>query len=325
MYESSLKNRVFSTLSRAKNKSSLGIQRIFILPTIAGLVFLSSVIIVFLYGASNQRADLMGISLFLSLLFLLAMIESIVNLRGVNFSVESFVYICADKNNSIAINIQSDHEAHGLQIDFDHRSRWKMFWLDQFGIAATKETAVLRLNLDPLARGIHTLPKLMCRSRFPFGLILSWRVIDLKKMIVVYPYPRGESWAEFMGHSMISQRQLKQDFDSEFLEYKVWNITDGVNRIDWKSSGKRGQYMTRVFEDSNQVEGNERILKLSAARQTDTEQKISQVCKWCFEAFDQQQRFSIDLFGQVSEMGSGDNHLKSVLEILANFKFEKQN
>ncbi len=202
--------------------------------------------------------------------------------------------------------------------------------LQQFGISLSKKNQLVKENneLDkfdaapflefqkrvpwvPLKRGKSQLPYIHVYSSFPFGLLRSWKYIQKKEEVIVYPELKGSHQFPIeLGLNHSAQEK------SLFKQHRNYTPGDPVLRVDWKVSQRVQSLQIREYEAS------ESSLTIALRWEhtkhlSDFEERISQLALWVDTAESQGCRYSL-FFGKTKiEEGSGILHWSKCMTALS--------
>ncbi|MCX5759405.1 MAG: DUF58 domain-containing protein [Candidatus Hydrogenedentes bacterium] len=109
-----------------------------------------------------------------------------------------------------------------------------------------RRSVVLRSSLTFKHRGVHSLPPMVVRSGFPFGLFEHGRPIRDDVEVVVYPRVKSvrSAWLEHLPGAHAVPRIVRGGGD-EFFSLREYIPGDDVRLIAWRASAKKGVVLVR--------------------------------------------------------------------------------
>jgi uncharacterized protein (DUF58 family) len=97
------------------------------------------------------------------------------------------------------------------------------------------------------ARGARRFARVRVASRFPFGLVLRWRDIDVPVDVLVYPgWERGVAENGGAGNGDVPAPRAARDGVGELGGLRPYVAGDPVRRIHWPSSARTGTPLVTV-------------------------------------------------------------------------------
>jgi uncharacterized protein (DUF58 family) len=109
-------------------------------------------------------------------------------------------------------------------------------------------------EIPNMPRGEHQFSKIQLKIRDPLSLIEKRKVFLIKDTLVVYPILKKTYFQEFQSdyelgkHVNVIRRNRESSVVSNVREYQPG---DRLSTIDWKSTAKRAELMSKDFEDKN--------------------------------------------------------------------------
>ena len=287
-------------------------RRIYILPTRFGAVF-GGLVLAMLLGSLNYDA-----SLGFALTFLLAGLGLVVmhhchnNLLGLtlHFAGARPVFAGATAEFRIQIDNGTDLPRRELELDHDGRASGPA---DLEAGATTTLTAAV-----PAARrGWLPLGRFVLVTRHPGALFRAWTWVHMEARCLVYPAPAppGRPFPE--GEAGDSARTRPVRGDADFSGLRSAERGDPPGRIAWKAYARSDELLLKLFSSG---EGQPLALDWDALPELDTETRLSQLARWCLDAAESLQSFSLTLPGVHIPLGNGDRHLHECLRALALFE-----
>lgn len=299
-------------------------QRIFILPSRAGLGF-GVLLIVMWLGAINYNNSLGHMLTFLLVsLALVAMIHSVRNLRDIELQAQGLRPVFAGDSVPFQIDIKTrDRSRYQLQFA-SHPQFSKSFnpykWMRGFESLQTIDEVSERrqfatLYLAPRSRGQHSLARLRVASTFPLGLFYSWRYFPVDARVLVYPEPDGNQALPFSAvygdESVLPTNTSGRD---DFAGLKSFRPGEPLHGIAWKALARDGVMRSKQFQGQTAP-----VLWLNwqAVDAAGHEQRISQLARWVVDAHAQGLSFGMTLPDETIVPAYGDAHYHQCLTSLA--------
>lgn len=296
---------------KAFHAHSLQRQRIYIVPTRAGLLFIGVNFTLFLMGLvyANNLVLLLAFAIFASLLLIMFQTHSI--LEG---CLDTSIKIHSASAQEIQLNIVNSSK-NGSEngpkqlIAFELKTNTQRLYANprQGRYPLSASTPKNKQKNKPVPRGKYALTHFKTWTTGEQGLFYVWRWSSLQETFYVYPspIPAPES---LRGHSKESERGSQ-----EFEEHKRFANSENPNRIDWKVYARSGELMSKVFNqdltrawllDQSSIEGEKEVQI----------QKMAWLVNHCFH---NALSWSIKGPGYHLAPGSGANHWRTSMELIS--------
>ncbi len=300
-------------------------QRVFIFLTRYGLIF-SANLMVMLIGAVNYNNSLAYALIFLlSGLFLVAMLHTYSNLRGLIISASPADAVFAGQQASFPLVFDNRQGNFRLAIDLQTQVRTKK----RFRIKPiyTTNTSVdiaahsmhsLGFILDAPSRGYLVPGRIKISSTWPLGLFRAWSYMQINQRCVVYPQPKGTIMLPAMTMIEEEEQAGKGSGTEDFIGFRQYQTGDSMRAVDWKAYARERGLLSKRFS------GKSTKKILIDWQQTnhigDTESRLSQLCLWIIEAEKQQAQYSLAIPGSAGlDFANGDRHKHQCLQALAGY------
>lgn len=224
----------------------LNSQRIYILPTRAGVIF-ACIVFTMLLGAMNYNNN-MGFAL----TFLLAGIGIISihhchrNLAELNlhylggqpvFAGDYLVFRFVLENTSMV-------------------SRWqiKLAWDDEWTIcnelpAESREPVAVRVRTA--SRGRVPVPRIQLSTRFPLGLLRAWAWVNMDFNELAYPAPSRRGSRDQFGYSGQTTSGYDRGGDDDFSGLRDYRLGDPPKHIAWKALARTGETLVTEYRSGS--------------------------------------------------------------------------
>jgi uncharacterized protein (DUF58 family) len=301
-------------------------NRIFILPTRAGLVFAGVAMTVWL-GSLNFN---------LQLGFLLAFLVLSISLVGMYQTHRNLVQLAvreqrvapvhagevADFDFVIDNPTSEARFAVNLAFVLPRRRRTKSrheperpmqgVWVD----VAASSSARVSIGLPTRRRGRRLCPRVRISIRFPFGLWEAWAYASPLMTTVVYATPESDAPPLPLGSG--GDRDIANGVvagNDDFAGVRPYRAGDPLKSIAWRLAARSDELSVKLFESSA---GEETVLDFDALpRSLPVEQRIARLTRWVLVADAAGLRYSLHLPGGHIPTGTGPAQRVRCLEALA--------
>jgi uncharacterized protein (DUF58 family) len=284
-------------------------KRIFILPTRQGLVFLGLIalllLIAFVYN--NNLAYLL--SFLLGSVFFITILHSFKALAGLVVTPGQTHAAFAGEKAGFDLHLSNPTRETRFKLQL-HLSETAVFSLE------AQQKQCITLYSPTQKRGWQPCGKIVLSSTYPFGLFRAWSILHFDSKALVYPKPAKDllAFPESAG-SENQQGQAKKGSD-EFYGLKEYQSGDPIRHIHWKAFAKGLGLFSKQYSGETFAE---LWLDYEAAPGHDTEQRLSQMCRWLVDADKEGLHYGFILPGLKIAPSSGTAHFKKCLEALALF------
>ena len=289
---------------------SLKRRRIYILPTLFGVVF-ALMVFAMLLGSLNYNA-----SLGFTLTFLLTGVGLVVmhhchnNLLGATIKFLGAAPVFAGERAEFRIAVGNDSLAPRLEIELgvgEHATGP----VD----VAPGATEVLRLGMPTQRRGWIRLERFRVETRYPARLFRAWTWVHMDTRCLVYPRPAdpGRPLPDGSGGGVRGQPSRGDD---DFAGLRSAAAGDPLHRIAWKAYARNDVLLLKEFASGTDQECR---LDWDSLPELDVEERLSQLARWCLDADTAGRSLALRLPGKEVPLGLGTEHLAACLEALALF------
>lgn len=289
-------------------------QKIYILPTRFGIVFLGAIIVVLLAGAaySNNLVNLLAFFM-LSIAFV-CMVQTHNNLKYIS------VPLC-----HVDSGFASQHVT--LQTVLENASNTPRFNLD----AAPKQIKVLH-NIEsvlPLMahgtlklkgtyqiseRGPYRLKRVKISTIYPLGLFYAWSWYKIDAKFYVYPKVEGKLPLPQPKYELNDSSKAQARGGDDFSGHRKYNQGDSSRHIDWKAYARGRPLLTKEFNDGAP---QALLFDWQAVPLVNEEQKLSQITSWIEQAKQRQVPYALQMPKVFIPPSFGPKHDQRCLELLA--------
>lgn len=294
----------------AGDSVTLNQRRIFIIPSRIGLAFCMSLLLMLLAAINYQNSLAYGLTFLLASVFLVSIPHTYRNLAGLSLRAGAVPAVFAGEQADFQIGLSSSGLAHQAVA-----LGWTKSSLQMLDVPADGRCE-FHLRLPAERRGWLRAPRLRVESRFPLGLWVAWSQVDLQQRALVYPRPLLGALPLSDGQAVEIEAQghcLQSLGADDYQGVRAYQPGDSRRRLHWKAYS-RGQGL--LVKDFTAFSGGELLLDFEAL-EGDTERRLSSLCYWVEALSMKQQRFALQLSGQLIGPDAGEAHRRACLQALA--------
>lgn len=290
--------------------TELGPQRVFILPTRAGLAF-AGLLLVLLLGAINYNNNLIfGLSFLLAGLGLVTMLHTYRNLVRLEVQAGQGRPGCAGERIAYQVWLRPGDTRPRRAIEL--RTGKTGVWVD-VGCEATP----VWLSRASVRRGRLPLGRVTVSTRFPLGLFRAWSRVEFTHAEPVYPAPAAPGWpppcSGASGHGDLGNTDLGQE---DFRGLRPYRPGDSLRQVDWKALAREQGLLTKEFAAAQPPED---WFDFDALPGVGTEARLNRLCRWILDAERGQHVYGLRLPGVVIPPARGSAHRNRCLLALCDF------
>jgi uncharacterized protein (DUF58 family) len=287
-------------------------SRIFILPTATGLLF-AGILLIMLFGAITYNNSMGHLFTFLAgSMALVSILHTYRNLAQLRFASGKTHPVFAGERAGFEILATNPGPLQRLGVQLQPRGEPPV----SFDLAAQQTTRVT-LQRSTVRRGIMQLGHCTVSTRYPLGLFRAWAYLELQAECLVYPRPGPE---RPLPQSLAYKPHESGDKGrgvADFVGFRAYRPGDSPRHVFWKAAAREQALLVKQF-GGDRVD--ETLLDWQALAGMDTEQRLSQLCRWVLEADHNQQSYGLRLPGTEIPIASGSTHRHRCLEALARFE-----
>ncbi len=304
-------------------ESLLRQNRIFIIPTRAGLGLALLLLVLFVASANYS------LSLGFGLTFLIgscAIVDMCLTYRNL-----AHLFLAPGRASPVFAGEEAAFELHLI-----NRSRYDRYgiWLgglklpaprpEQSADIAADSSCQLTLQVLALQRGWLAAPTVRLQTRFPLGLLRAWSYWRPEMRLLVYPHPEDPATpfpgsGSSQGVASAQQRAGEEDFAG----IRPYQAGDALSRLAWRQMARLDLFNTasssllvKQFEHGS---GQEQLC-FDLARlppELGIEAQLSRLTRWVLEADAQDLRYELRLGEQRFLSASSTAHRAACLQALA--------
>ncbi|MDD5462908.1 MAG: DUF58 domain-containing protein [Methylococcales bacterium] len=284
-------------------------RRIFILPTHRGFNFaiLIALILLIAFVYNNNLAYLLAF--LLASIFFISILHSYKSLAGLILEKGQSKRVFAGEAVGFKVNISNplDIERYNLQITLQ----------DSKGLTIKAQNkACMTLYSSTQRRGWHTAGTVTISSTYPLGLFRAWSPVQFNFKELVYPKPSKLELPFPENSSSETLQGFRQKGADDFYGLREYQSSDSIKQIHWKTFAKGQGVFSKVYSGESSTEI---WLNYGHTPGHDTEQRLSQLCRWVLDAESIGVRYGFSLPGFELSPDNSLSHTKKCLEALALF------
>ena len=321
----------FSARQTTAENRKITKQRVFIMPTRHGAVFVLMLFAMAL-GAINYNNSMAYILTFLlSSLFLVTLLHTCKNLAGILIKQAPASPVFAGELANFPLILDNRNSQLRLSISFiKTKKKWRL--IADVLTSTGNEIPITSCNIDvnkfnrielPVKaeqRGLLYTGRIKVFTTFPLGLFKAWSYIDMKQPCLVYPKPAGQHSFPLFKLTDATGLQGTAAGTDDFIGFRNYQAGDSIKDIAWKAYAQQKGLFVKRFSGSGADKlhlGWDDVLSLP-----DVEARLSQLCLWIIEAESQSLQYSLELPKIFIDTGHGDKHLHRCLSSLAKYGLE---
>ncbi len=313
--------KIFRPKKLTTHAIELGHQRIFILPTNRGLNFALLIVLLLLIAFVYNNNLVYLLAFLLGSIFFITILHSFQSLSGlvIQIGAAQSVYAGEAVGFDFYLHNPSKYMRPSLQIKLRQDEANNNVLTAEKTIQLPAKTKICtRVYSMTNTRGWHACEPLILASNYPLGLFRAWSVsyFDLKALIYPtpslekLPFPVNSGDQEPLG-------KLPVAGTDDFYGLKEYQAGDAIRRIHWKAYAKGQGLYSKQYD--NEAIGNELWLSYAATTASNSEQRLSQLCRWLIEADTTGLEYGFEIAELRLEPSSGSEHLRQCLHALAVF------
>lgn len=294
--------------------------KVYIFPTGMGFVFLVGTALVIITGATYNNNLVFLLGFFLFSIFIISMVETHNNLRGIDVESALIPDQFAGLPLSIPLRFVNNGNSVRQMVEF-YPSHSKNYFGHR---SLIEELGGLAVVLHPLVcdagiRGVWPVPQVVLTTVFPLGLFRAWTVLNPGGEVILYPSPIGSlplSYAVKENDTSNVNRNLGHQRGDDFREHRRYVLGDSSRRVDWKVFARRDRLMVKEFEGTTDKKISVRFSEVLAR---DLELVLSQLSRWLELAKETNAPFELVMPGGRIPFGVGPQHYQKCQRELARF------
>ncbi len=298
-------------------------HRVYILPTVQGLVY-GMMLIVMLLGAINYNNSMAYMLCFLlTSLGLVCMLHTYRNLRGLIVSSTEPKAIYAGQQALFPILLDNRLGSEKFSIQLEQNKVVKNIFKKRkesvkvlIGIKAEKQTNT-HYSIQSSQRGSLKCDRLKISTTFPLGLFTAWAYFTPEYDCLVYPSPQGQKQLPMHTLNEDDADYGAESGTDDFAGFRKYRPGDPVNSIAWKAYAREQGLLVKQFSGKG---SQTLILGWESVTHIDNiESRLSQLCYWIILAEQTFIHYGLEIPNTIIEPGHGQHHKALCLKTLARY------
>jgi uncharacterized protein (DUF58 family) len=286
-------------------------RRVYILPSRFGVVF-GILVGAMVLGAMNYASSLGFVLAFmLTGLGLVAMHHCHNNLLGARIRFSGAHPVFAGEPCEFRLTVGNDAGAPRYELSLRH-NEYHTEPLD----LQPGETRSLTLMVPTRKRGLVKLRRCSVATRYPGNLFKAWSWIHMDAECIVYPEPAIDDRPLPVSGGGDGSRGTAEQGDADFAGLKTAVPGDPPQRIAWKAYARSNELLAKQFTGGEQ---RAQVLEWDELAGLETEERLSQLTRWCLDAAEEGWAFGLVIPGTTISLGIDRGHLHECLKALALF------
>lgn len=288
----------------------LNLRNIYIIPSRNGLLFLLSLVLIFIAAINYAVSLAFGLAFLMVSIFILAILHCVNNLRRLSLSSQPAPAVFCGEEACFRVLLargeNSQHEALLLNFAGGNASHADLVENSQ---------ELVDVFVQARKRGLFRAPRLRITTYYPLGLTRAWSVVDLGMHCLVYPKPIPHVLDQFKGGAAgDNDTAVSMAGSEDFYGLRDYVPGDSLRQISWKNVA-RGQGMkvkqfvdytdSRVWLDWDMFYGFA------------VEERLSRLCYCVLKLARSGKPFGLKIPGTEISPGTGTEHRNRMLRALA--------
>lgn len=284
-------------------------KRIFIFLSAEGALYSVLLLIVFIAGINYANNLVLGFCFFLGSILVVTIHHTYAHLSGLKIesidALDSEVGASAQYRVKIAPTGRRPHRQIRLE------------WADQTQqIDTLAEAQVLTFGLPTPQRGRFMPPRLKISTIYPLGILRAWSYLYFELPVWVSPQPIACELVEQGAHAATDDEQSLERMtgQDEFEGLNTFVAGESMARISWAHLARGQGLLSKHFSDPR---GQQQLLDYQRMPLVSHELRLSYLAYWVKQFSAQQVAFGLRLPQAELPVGTGEQHLRAALRLLA--------
>ncbi len=308
--KSKLWQRVFRTRPEDTLPHTVAHQRIYIVPTKRGWVFLFTLLLMLIASVNYALSLGYALCFLLTGLFAATLLHTYQNLAGLGIRhIDSTDTFAGDQLIfKITLGNLRTQSRHGIRISND----------DGFYTRVRvdgENTTDAMLSINTQFRGPQRLGRLTLQSDWPLGLWTSWSYLHVRAHGLVFPAPESDPPPLPSVSDDSEGDRILPGQQGDVSGLRDYVPGDAIGTIAWKSAARGLGLQVRTFDSDNGP--SQALLSLQNTGKQAVEEQLSRLCAWVLKAESTQTDYALQLPNQQLDISCGTQQRLLALKALA--------
>lgn len=288
-------------LIKSIEKKIIKKDKIYIIPSKQGFIFLGINFTLFLIGLTYANNFTLLISFILFIFFLFSMFQTHQELEDLSeFKLNYY------EGSIIKHYFSTKTLSKNLKIDL-------MIDSNSYRLNKISNSQNPIYKLQDLKRGHYKSPRIKVYTFGEHHLFYVWSYRNLNSDIYIYPTPK-----ETTNKKEYYEHKLSFLGNEEFNQYQLYLIGMNSNRIDWKVYARSDQLYSKKYDDKDPIGMQINYLDFNGSHEC----KISQMSYLIERCLQKSIPFALSIKDQNLNMAQGEAHCISAQRILTRTQYE---
>lgn len=286
-------------------------NRIYILPTRAGVIF-AFIVLTMLLGSMNYNNN-MG--------FALTFLLTGIGIISIYHCHRNLAEVCLHYLGGQPVFAGDDMVFRFVLENRSLLSRWqiKLDWGEGATIGnelPAEAREQINVRVPTTARGFVAVPRIQVSTRFPLGLLRAWAWINMDFDELVYPRPAPRTSHDRFRHSGQTTSGYDLGGDDDFSGLRDYRLGDPPKHIAWKALARTGETLVTEYRSGTQ---DLVWIDWRDFPNVDTETRLAALTRKILDTDDDGHRYGLRIPGVEIPPATGAAHRHDCLKTLALF------
>ena len=290
---------------------TLGLRRIFVIPTKVSLALLVTLMVLFLMAINFQNSLIYALAFWLLALIVITIFFTYRNLSNLTIrTIQSSACFVGEKAVfELEVSCPENQKKSAISLGWKHQDLALVNLQNHHSVH-------IKLSHSTKTRGRFKPERLNIFTTYPIGLVVAWSYAMLDMESIVYPEPLLQESLED-GQSKSDEAEKGHEIargSTDFSGIREYQNGDSPKHIHWGAYAKTGKAYTKTFVDY----ANQDIwLDWDALSLTGVEIKLSHLSAKVLQYHQEQQTYGLKIPGKTIQSATGEAHKTICLTALA--------